>query len=114
MTRNCPNASCISDVTLSNVSVGIAVLGNATRPGRKDYRPIDDRSAPEWETVDVSGWYFESVGDSRVNGGSVSFDGPPQPFWARGTCVNATPDSNVTINAITCDPATVNALTLRQ
>lgn len=106
MARNCaPGDAWISDILLRNVSVGIAVLGNATRPGWKDYRPIDDGSAPQWAQVDVSGWYFESVSEATVEGGTVAFTGAPQPFWARGTCVNATPDSNVSLSGVACTPA---------
>ena len=107
MARNCaPGSACsISGIEFQNVSVGVAVLGNATRPGWKDYRPIDDHSAPQWEQVDVSGWYFESVAEGRVDGGGVGFVGAPQPFWARGVCVNATPDSNATIEGMPCSPA---------
>ena len=105
MVRNgAPRTNGISGVSFNNVSVNIGVLGNATRPGRKDYRPIDDNSAPQWAVVNVSGWYFESVADAAVEGGSVAFEGPPQPFWSRGICVNATQDSNVTFHDMTCSP----------
>ena len=106
MVRNSfPGKQYVSGISFNNVSISIGVLGNATRPGFKDYRPIDDNSAPQWDLVNVSGWYFESIAAAAVQGSTVTFDGPSQPFWARGICVNATSDSNVTLSNVTCYPA---------
>ena len=105
-TRSGPGA--LADITLDNCSVIVGVFGNATRPGVHDLRPIDSGS-PEKSAepqADVPGLSFESAAGVAVRGGSVSFVGPHQPFWAPGaTCWTATPDSSVEVDAaFVCSP----------
>ena len=98
----------LADIKLDNCSVIVGVFGNATRPGVHDLRPIDSGSPEKTAEpqADVPGLSFESAAGVSVRGGSVSFAGPHQPFWAPGaTCWTATPDSSVEVDAaFVCSP----------
>jgi polygalacturonase len=96
----------IDGIHFSDVTVVVAVLGNATRPGVHDLRPIDaGNPQPDTVAANVTGYWFEHVAGVTVTGGGVAFAGPPQPTWARGVCVGGTPDSVVAFDGVGCDPA---------
>lgn len=97
----------ISGVVLNNVTLRVGVYGNATgrRGGVHDFRPVDaGRPTPEIVAANVTGWWFEHS-SATVVGGSAAFVGTPQPFWARGVCLAATPDSIVDAEGLACAPA---------
>ena len=98
-----PTGPGISNILFNDAVVRVGVYGNATRPGVHDFRPVDSSTISVH--ANVTGYWFESVGASVVAGGSVSFVGPPQPFWQRGTCSAQTPDSSVYVEAVQCFPA---------
>lgn len=99
-------APSISGIRFDNVTVIVGIYGNATRPGVHDFRPIDPgQPTPEQIQANVTGYWFEHVADAAVTGGSVVFEGPPQPFWSRGVCSASTPDSPVSIEGMACTPA---------
>jgi len=97
----------LSGLLFSNVSVIVGVFGNFTRPGVHDLRPVNSGSpepTPEPQ-ANVTGWWFEHAADVHVVGGSVSFVGAQQPFWAPGaTCWASTSDSGVSVQGMACSP----------
>lgn len=98
----------LSGVRLLNVTVRVGVYGNATaeRGGEHDFRPVDAGArTPEIVPANVTGYWLEHAGDVAIVGGSVAFVGPAQRWWARGTCLGATPDSVVATTGMACTPA---------
>ena len=94
-----------------NVSVVVGSYGNATRPGVHDFRPIDaGQPTPETVNATIAGYWFEHVAGVVVEGGSVAFQGAPQPWWAPGSaCWAGTPDAGVTVRGMACEPPPVVA-----
>jgi polygalacturonase len=94
-----------------NVSVVVGSYGNATRPGVHDFRPMDaGQPTPETVNATIAGYWFEHVAGVVVEGGSVAFQGAPQPWWAPGSaCWAGTPDAGVTVRGMACEPPPVAA-----
>ena len=100
-------AAKLAGLLFSNVTIIVGVFGNYTRPGVHDLRPLDAGTPePEQEPqANVTGWWFEHVSDVTVVGGSVSFVGARQPFWAPGAaCWASTSDSGVVVQGMACNP----------
>lgn len=100
----------VTGIRFANVSVGIAVLGNATsQTGVHDLRPIDSGDPQQQEVpANITGFWFEHAADVVIDGSVVQFIGPLQPKWQPNTCIGQTPDSQVTITGLACYPAPPN------
>jgi hypothetical protein len=104
------NPAALTGLTLSNVTLTIGrPAGTPATWAQRDYRPID-AGAPSPSTIPapVAGLVFEHVAGATLDGVSVTFVPPAQPYWAgpggAGVCVNATADS-VVVGAPACSTA---------
>ena len=97
----------IDGLVLRNVNLAIGRSAGAATHPQLDYRPVDaGGGAPNTVAADVVGLVFAGVAGAVIEGGSVSFVGPPQPYWAGpghvGLCVAQRQSANVTLTGMTC------------
>ena len=108
LARGATGAGAVTGLLLQNVTLRVGVYGNATRRGLHDLRPL--RVGNQTLQHSVTGWYWGGVGGgagqgARVLGGAAGFEGPPQAWWARGTCSDAEGSPGVQVAGMACAPA---------